>query len=126
LRLPVPAHRKDYKNISTEMFYSDEVLGRQTPDGKRLCFDNEVRTEVVAGKVTKVVLIQPNQEMEFTKKMVTANLDRIEDPSGQKIGLSKARFAELIASGSEPFNNVDFTAFRRIADVLERVLERSA
>jgi hypothetical protein len=122
LMLPVPAHRKEHKNISIEMYYPDEVLGRRTTDGKRLCFDNEVRTEVVAGKVTKVVMMPPDNALELTKKVVSTNLDRIEDASGQRIGLSKARFAELISIRTEPFDVVDFEAFRVITPVIERIL----
>ena len=54
--LAIPEHRKDYSFVTIEMYYFDDVLARVTPDGRRLCFDNEVRKEIVQGKVTRAVL----------------------------------------------------------------------
>jgi hypothetical protein len=122
LLLPVPEHRKQYKNISIELYYSEEVLGRRTADGKKLCFDNELRTEILPGNRAKAVLIAPDPETELAKKAV-ASIDRIEDAAGNKVGLSKAAFAELIRNRAEPFQEVDFGSFRLLADAIERIID---
>jgi hypothetical protein len=118
--LPVPEHRKQYKHISIEMYYSDEVLGRRTR--KKLCFDNELRKEILPGNRAKDVLIAPDPGTELTKKVV-AGIDRIEDAAGNKVGLSKAAFAELIHNRAEPFQEVDFGSFRLFADTIERIID---
>lgn len=123
MMIPTPLHRKDYKNISIEMYYSDEVLGRWTADGKRLCFDNEVRKEILPGKNLRIVLIAADVAAELDKKVLVADLDHVEDASGKKIGLSKARLAELISTHTEPFATVDCTSFREIAKVIEAIIQ---
>jgi hypothetical protein len=123
MMLPIPKHRAAYQNISIEMYYTDEVLGRRTKEGNRLCFDNELKTEILPGKVRKVVLIQPDQTRELSKKVQSNDIDRIEDTGGQKIGLSKAAFAELIRNKAEPFQSVDFEPFGLLADILESILQ---
>ncbi len=123
--LPVPEHRRGYAYVSIEMYYSDDVLARVTPDGRRLCFDNEVKTEIVQGKVTRAVLISAPIGSETTKKVVASNVDSIEDEAGQKVGLSKARFAEMIRQKGEPFTKVDFSAFRLVSEQIEQVLTAS-
>jgi hypothetical protein len=124
LMLPVPDHRKDYKYLSIEMYYADEVLDRCTSEGKRLCFDNELKTEVLPGKNIKTVLIPPDSSQELSKKIASKDIDRIEDSAGRRVGLSKAAFAELVRTETAPFRAVDFASFGMIADVVEKILTR--
>jgi len=123
--IPVPEHRRNYLYISIEMYYLDDVLWRITTDGRRLCFDNEVKKELIQGKVTRAVIIPAVGDSEITKKVIANDVDIIEDEAGRKVCLSKARFAEMIRHKSEPFNEVDFSAFRLIAEQVERILNAS-
>jgi hypothetical protein len=120
--LPVPDHRKNYPNLSIEMYHTNEVLSRIAPDGRRICFDNEVKKELVQGKVLRTVLITPDPASETSKKVMGSDVDAIEDDLGRKVCLSKARFAEMVWSKLPPFTGVDFTAFRHITDLVERIL----
>ena len=120
--LPIPEHRKEYANLSIEMYYPDEVLARMTADGRRLCFDNEVKKEIVQGSLTRAVLMPAPLGGEHTKKLIASDIDTIENEQGQKVGLSKARFAEMVFTATHPFVNIDFSSFTLIARQLEVVL----
>lgn len=120
--IPIPEHRTDYRYISIEMYYPDNVLSRVTADGRRLCFDNEVKKELFQGKVTRAVVIPAVIEAENTKKVISDDVDIIEDENGRKVCLSKARFAEMIRQNSDPFADIDFSAFRAIAYQVNLIL----
>jgi hypothetical protein len=44
------------------------------------------------------------------------------DFSGESVALSKDTFAELIANGNPQFQNVDFSEFGKIFDVIVTIL----
>lgn len=123
--LPVPDHRKNYQNVSIEMLYSDEVIGRRDSQGKKLHFDNEIQKEIVNGKVMRTVEISPNAEMELKKKISSDEAGAIVNLSGVKVGLSKAAFAELIYTGTEPFSDVNFDDFKPVVKQIEAILADS-
>jgi len=120
--IAAPSHREGYAYLPIEMYYTNELLSRMTPDGRRLCFDNEVKKELVQGKVLRTLLIPAVADLESTKKIVANDVDAIEDESGRKVGLSKARFAELVWTKGEPFADIDFSAFGAVTTQLEEVL----
>jgi hypothetical protein len=96
LVLPRPRHRDGYKNISVEMLYTDHDVATTTVDGKRLFFNNELKTEVIPGSPARLVPIPPVEDIELDKKVFDGQADQIIDDSGRHVGLSKARFAELV------------------------------
>jgi hypothetical protein len=122
MMLPVPDHRKDYQNISIEMYYPDEIIKRESNDGKRLFFDNELKMEKLPGGKAKRIPISPIAGVEFTKKIYSTDVDSIEDSSGQKRGISKTVFAALIYKAEAPFHDVDFGNFRLISEIIEKIL----
>jgi hypothetical protein len=124
--LPVPRHRAGYKRISIEMYYSDEVLKRPDGQGRRLCFDNEVRTEVYRGLRQRRVLMNPNADHEYDKTIIGQDVDDIEDEAGRKIGLSKTAFAEKILLSQEPFQTIDTTAFSEIFSVFFEIIKHAS
>ncbi len=123
IMLPIPKDRESYKNISIEMYYSDEVIKHTTADGKRLFFDNElVMKRPVSGGVTEFNPTAPLHEFEFTKKVYSGLVENIEDSSGRKVGLSKTAFAELIYNKQEPFKGINFENFRGISSIIEKII----
>ncbi len=122
IMLPIPADRKDYENICIEMYYADEVIKRETKDGKRLYFDNELKKIIMPDNSIRRIPIPPENNVELTKKLASDNSDNIEDSLGQKKGISKTVFADLIYNEENPFNNINFENFELITEVIEKVL----
>lgn len=125
MMIPIPEDRKEYEYISIEMYYSDEIIKRTLPDGKRLYFNNELKRETFPGNQYRLTPIHPVQKIEFSKKIFDENVDKIEDEKGNKLGLSKTVFAELVSRDIEPFNNIDFKNFNLISDIFNKIIEDS-
>jgi len=123
--LPVPSHRKEYKNISIEMFFKDEEIKTEDQEGKRLFFTNEVEKIInpTTNKFEKYKIVPPNASDEFSKKILSKDVDKVEDGSGKKKALSKTKFAEYIYGDVPPFNSFDFTEFKKILEIIEKILK---
>jgi hypothetical protein len=120
--LPVPAHRKGYKNLCIELLYSDKDLARSDGAGKRLFFDNEVKIERIPGEARRASPTAVVMSKELDKKVFGGLADRIEDEHGNKVGLSKAAFAQLIYEQSEYFKEMDFSGFRQVIQRIKQIL----
>ncbi len=125
--LPVPSHRKEYTNISIEMFFRDEEIKTQDQEDRRLFFTNEVEKIVnsTTGKFEKYKIISPNTNDEFSKKILSNDVDKVEDESGRKKALTKTKFAEYIYKDVSPFNSFDFTEFKKIFQIIEKILKEN-
>jgi hypothetical protein len=122
LVLPTPQHRQGYKNVSIEMLYTDADLRTADGDGKRLFFDSECLMQRVPGSPTRYLEIPPIAAVEFDKKVFDGLAESIVDNDGRPVGLSKARFAELVHGDVGQFGQLDVSAFapvfRTIKDIL--------
>jgi RNA-directed DNA polymerase len=56
------------------------------------------------------------------RKMTIIDSQVFDFASGESVALSKDMFAELIASGNPQFQNVDFSEFSKIFDVIVTIL----
>lgn len=123
--LPEPSHRKGYKNISIEMFFKDEEIRIEDRDGKRLFFTNEVEKIInpTTNKFEKYKIISPNTNDEFFKKILSKDIDKVEDESGGKKALSKTKFTEYIYKDVSPFDSFDFIEFKKIFQIIEKILK---
>lgn len=126
--LPVPSHRKKYKNISIEFYYSDEEV-RKT-DGytrKRLFFSNEVEKVVKSNLTNKKNSIEycicPEiQEDEFNKKIYDNCCERIIDEHGKKVAHSKAVFADYVYQQRLGYNNFNLDEFKAIFVIIQAIV----
>lgn len=124
LCLPIPPHRAGYKNLSIELYYTDEALRTVDPaSGKRLWFTNEIEiiTNPTTGQNTFRALAAPNETDEYEKKVFDQPADQIIDSSGKKVGLSKAAFTEVIVGNASVSNDFDRTAFKLVFDVIRKI-----
>jgi len=123
LILPIPDDRKKYQNISIEMYYTDDVISRITHSGKRLYFDNEIKREILPGNKIRLIQIPPDKTVEFSKKIYDTNVDEIKNENGDKLGISKSVFSEMIFKEEEPFDkDIDFRNFSLISDILDTII----
>lgn len=124
--LPIPAHRVDYKNLSIELYYTDETLRTIDPvTGKRLWFSNEIEiiTKPTTGQKLYRAQAAPSVDDEFGKKVFDQPADQIIDADGRAVGLSKSAFAEIITSTPQDSNSIDMSAFANFFGVLEKICD---
>lgn len=122
--LPIPEHRVDYKNLSIELYYTNEILRTIDPvTGKRLWFSNEIEiiTKPTTGQKIYRAQTAPCADDEFLKKVFDQPADQIIDADGRAVGLSKSAFAEIITSTSQDSNSIDMSAFVNFFVVLEKI-----
>jgi hypothetical protein len=120
--LPVPAHRIDYKNISIELLYADDDLATTTDDGKRLCFTNETKKEILPDNSIRYVTIAPLESYELDKKPHADEAALVFDDSGRQVGISKARFAELVYEGVGDFGRLNMSGFEPVFRTIKNIL----
>lgn len=115
--IPVPQHRKDYKHISIEFYYSDTELSTQI-EGKRILWSNEIEKNSEDG-VTCYTLIPAKQDEELNKRIFDKNIEKNNLP-----GISKSIFANLIYNDAPRFAGFNFAEFQEIFNVIEYIIEK--
>ena len=127
--IPTPPHRRAYKNISIEFYYSDEEIHTVDPDtGRKLIFSNEVKKIITqsttTGKTTQIqwLFIPPRSDEEFEKKIFDANCDEIVDVNGTRVACSKSTFADNIYLQKPKFDTFNFEHFSLIFDIIEEIV----
>lgn len=115
--IPIPQHRRDYKNISIEFYYSNEELAT-TSNGKRILWDNEIEKKIING-AARYSLVPPKKETEFDKKIFDKDFEKNNLP-----GISKSIFANLIYNDTHGFDKFNFSQFREIFNVIECIVEK--
>lgn len=132
--IPIPSHRSHYKNISIELFYTEDDLKTLDSGGKRLFFTNEIKasktihTDLTTNK-TEIVenyirLETPMIINEFAKKIYDQDASKIVDSSGNQVAISKAIFAENVIKGIDDFAKVKFTEFKEIFKIIENIINQ--
>lgn len=122
--LPIPPHRENYKNLSIELYYTDEALRIADPvTGKRLWFSNEIEIITRPTNGQKIYRAQTKHcaDDELGKKVFDQPADQIVDDNGRPVGLSKSAFTKIITSTPQISNTIDMTAFSLFFGVLENI-----
>lgn len=120
--IPTPEHRERYKHLSIEMLYADADIATTTDDGRRLYFDNETKKEILPGNVFRYVPIPRVESEELNKKPYGDEADLIVDDAGRHVGLSKARFADLVYDAIGDFGTLDRSGFEPLFSVIKDIL----
>jgi len=129
--IPAPSHRRDYENISIEFYYRDEDLSREDKHGRRLFFTNELKEKIVKSLTTRDTEISivpdpaPNQRDELIKKVYDQDVSRIVNEDGEQIAISKAAFAEMVLREDDGFENLDFSEFNLILEIINRIIDKN-
>ncbi|WP_047933772.1 AAA family ATPase [Pseudomonas putida] len=124
LCLPVPTHRNGYKNLSIELYYTDNDLRTADPiSGKRLWFTNEIEivTRPSSGQKIYRALPSPITADELDKKCFDQPADKIVDHEGNPVGLSKAAFTEVIACNPDVAGGFDLSAFDQLFNAIKGI-----
>lgn len=129
--LPTPEHRRQYKKISIEFYYTDKEIGTIDPETKRrLLFSNQVTEIIVKNKTTKqhqssFCICDPIIEDEYEKQIYDEQCDKIKDQRGNFVAHSKFTFAKSIYEGKPGFDSFDLSNFSLVFDVIDAILEHA-
>lgn len=134
--IPVPAFRKDTPLISIENYYSDDVLGMCDKNGRRLYVNSEFDEktgilksgnriyDVNHGKNKKLppnhIIDDDIYNIPETIEINQRNIVKIiaECPN---VALSKNHFANYILNAEEGYQNIDFSSFKSIFDIVLKI-----
>ena len=117
--IPIPNGREEYEKISIEFYYSDDVIKKEH-NGRRLYFTNEI--DVLYNKSTNKKVFQkldaPASDREIQKQIFD------EDKMCEVTDYihSKKTFADLLETNESFSNGVDFTAFNKIFDKINEII----
>ncbi len=115
--LPRVPHR-EFNEICIEHYYQDADLKKLDPNGRRLYLSTE---------------FDKNTGIHLTEEKSFSAISRLRCPypriidsgvsshDGHSVALSKIAFANNILQKKEPFNNMDFSAFSLVFDLLEEL-----
>jgi len=126
--IPTPPHRKGYKNISIEFYYTDAEIATKDPKtGKRLLFSNEV-DEIIKKNSTKksstriLKVCSPIARDELDKKIYDSDSEQITDEHGNHVACSKNDFAENVYAHADGFADFNLESFSLIFDIISEIL----
>jgi len=129
--LPKPSHRKKYKNISIEFFYTDDEIHAIDPKTKKqLLFTNEIEERVIKNITSKkhqisfVKLDEPIREDEFDKKIYCEDVPNIVGKNGKQVAHSKTIFANNVINEKHGYNNFNFSEFKEIFKIINMIRKR--
>ena len=117
--LPTPDHRK-FDTLCIEHFYSDEDLFREDSKGRRLYFSGEFDPQ------TGIHKEKPNLRCIRLKKLKSGPYNIIDydvlNEHDTNVAMSKNDFAHAVCNRRPTFDNVDFSHFSKIFDMLRNIL----
>lgn len=117
--LPTPDHRK-FDTLCIEHFYSDEDLFREDSKGRRLYFSGEFDPQ------TGIHKEKPNLRCIRLKKLKSGPSNIIDydvlNEHDTNVAMSKNDFAHAVCNRRPPLDNVDFSRFSKIFDMLRNIL----
>ena len=123
--LPVPEHRKDTPLISIEHYYTDDQIKREVDcsDGykRRLYMGGEFNPNGMGFEIHCVNKSRSkcgNERIDI----IDADVYKADKASTTNIALPKIKFADLIASCSEPFIDINFESFIPIFKIIREIL----
>lgn len=118
--IPPPPHRDDV-NISIELYYENEDLLKKDTNGRRIFLGQEFYDK--SGKHKE------NPEINCRLLNKTGDKNRVIDygvfnKKNKNIALPKSEIANYIIDEEPPFDDVNFSPFMNIFDLLSRIEER--
>jgi RNA-directed DNA polymerase len=116
--LPLPKHREQTSEISVEFFYKDNDVVRKDKYGRRLFLSTEF------DKTTGQHLMDDLNCTLLNKlgnplKVID---ERVFNRQRQNVALSKDEFAENVWGQTTEFENIDFSGFRPLFDIVSMII----
>jgi len=122
--IPVPAHRENDNGVCIELYYQDKDIKRKDNNGRRLFLSDEF--DVKNGSHKSMDGVYTINKKGLQSKGVTIIDSQVFNINTKdSIVLSKDDFAELIMNGDPNFQNIDFSGFRKIFDMIICILREN-
>jgi RNA-directed DNA polymerase len=119
--IPVPAHREENPAISVELYYHDEDLKRVDEHGRRLYLSREFHPK--SGKNLEEPTVNCTLLSPIRSESVSIIDDAVFNAENRNIALPKSDFADYVLKQKSGFDNLDFSAFKAIFDLIEEITE---
>ena len=123
--IPIPSHRKGYKNICIELYYKDDELRTVDGSGHRLFLTSEFNKNSGKLKSDPSIHIDNIGKLKGFAENKTAKIvaSNVFDVKNKNIALSKMQFARYILSNTRPFNSFGFGEFEKIFEIISNIIE---
>ena len=122
--IPVPAHRANTTDVCIELYYQDKDIKRKDANGRRLFLSDEFDSNNNSHKsINEVYTISTKTRRPIGVTIIDSQVYNFF--TKESIALSKDNFAELIVNNDPSFQNVDFSEFSKIFDVVTTVLREN-
>ena len=118
--IPVPAHRRENPDVCIEFYYSDEEIMRSNLQGRRLFLNSEFSQKSFRHKKEGLSAGNVSYVKNKSLKIIDAE---VYDDNEKNVALSKNDFANCIFNLEQGFDNLDFSKFSAIFDVIEKILQ---
>ncbi len=119
--IPIPAHRSNTPDICIELYYLDKDLKRKDSNNRRLYLSDEfIRPS--GTHISIPTIFTQNKKFNKVNGITIIDNDVFNIGSNNNVALSKDSFSELIYNNDALFQNIDFSEFNKIFDVIEKIL----
>lgn len=116
--LPVPSHREATPGVCIELYYRDDEIQRMDEGGHRLFLSTEFH-EFGRHRTEKLWCQDPGR----LQRGLTVIDNSVVDFDGREVALPKNRFASNVLNQETNFNDMDFSKFRLVFDMIHRIAE---
>jgi RNA-directed DNA polymerase len=122
LILPIPSHRsEDDESVCIELFYQDKDLLREDRQNRRLFFNREFHEN--SGRHFELSFIcQDRNKLRNQRVLALVDAD-VYDFQHNNVALSKSDFATCIEMREQGFEDLDFSEFAKIFDVIKQITD---
>lgn len=121
--IPIPAHRGNNSDICIELYFQDKDIKRKDRNGRRLFLSDEFDEKNGRHKTLDRVYTRSNK---INNSKGTTIIDsQVFTFDGASIALSKDDFADLIKNNDPYFQNIDFSEFKKIFDIIITILSEN-
>lgn len=126
--IPLPKHRKDYKNLCIEFLYLDKDLKTLDESNRRIFLTSEFHP--ISGKLKndpKISLGNKGSLAKYSKAINSKIIDTdVYNEENKNVALSKNDFAENINKKSPGFEAFNFEAFKPIFEIIADIIRTSS
>ncbi len=122
--IPIPVHRSNHDNISIEFYFSDQELRLCNHEGRRLFLTSEFIEKSGKHKDDPKLSVGDKGILHHCTELSKSHIidSDVFDANSNNISLTKSDFADLILNAVKPFDNLDFSAFDKIIEVISTIL----
>ena len=118
LMLPLPKHREQTPEISIEFYYKDNDMIQKDKNGRRLFVSTEFDKTTGQHLVEDLNCIMLNK-LGNPIKVID---EKVFNRQRQNVALSKDEFAENVLGQTEEFNNIDFSGFVPLLEMISTIV----